>query len=148
MIKNLKISIFVIFFTGLVGTSLAEVQNVKVSGTVRTTEIGGLTTPKVVYVLSDSSLDWTGSSGLGWFNLGGCANTGTISKATFLAMLPVGSKSREFFVGLDSDDWAILSFDTVTRETCLAVYADTNERIGDLQVNVLSVTLPELEPTF
>jgi hypothetical protein len=78
----------------------------------------------------------------------GCANTGTISKATFLAMLPVGSRTRELFTELDDDDWSILSFDTVTRETCLAMYANTDERVGDAQVNVLSVTLPELTPAF
>lgn len=78
----------------------------------------------------------------------GCANTGTISKATFLAMLPVGSTTREFFIELDNSDWSILSFDTITRETCLAVYANTNDRIGDAQVNILSVTLPELSTAF
>jgi len=78
----------------------------------------------------------------------GCANTGTISKATFMAMLPVGSTTREFFTDMDDDDWVILSFDTVTRETCLAIQANTDDRIGDANVNVLSVTLPELVPTF
>ena len=78
----------------------------------------------------------------------GCANTGTISKATFLAMLPVRSTTREFFTELDSSDWSILSFDTVTRETCLAVYANTDDRVGDAQVNILSVTLPELTTVY
>jgi|TARA_Y100000034_G_C6685233_1_gene301398 hypothetical protein len=78
----------------------------------------------------------------------GCANTGTISKATFLAMLTEGSKTKDFFTELNSNDWSVLSFDTVTRETCLAVYADTDERVGDSQVNILSVTLPELTPAF
>lgn len=78
----------------------------------------------------------------------GCANTGTISKATFLAMLPVGSRTIELFTELDDSDWSILSFDTVTRETCLAIFANTDERISDAQINILSVTLPELTPAF
>ncbi len=60
--------------------SLAEVQNVKVSGDVKTSVVyreNVVIGPDLNYVLSDSSLDWTGSSGLGWYNLSGRTKTGT-----------------------------------------------------------------------
>jgi len=47
--------------------------------------------------------------------------------------LTEGSKQKEFFDGLDEDDWEILSFDPEKREVCITIL---NEKAGDVTVTI------------
>jgi len=60
-----------------------------------------------------------------------------LSKKTVIAMLPEGSKQREWFEALEDEKWSITSFDSKTREVCVDVQTDSG-------VNHISVLLPQL----
>ena len=64
-----------------------------------------------------------------------------LSKKTVIAMLPEGSKQREWFKALKDDQWSITSFDSRTREVCVDVQTDNG-------VNHLSVLLPQLTISY
>lgn len=65
-----------------------------------------------------------------------CQSTQRLSKKTLVAYLTEGSKEREFFEGLNDDDWEIMSFDPDKREVCVTIL---NEKAGDV---TLTVNLP------
>jgi len=69
-----------------------------------------------------------------------CISQENISQATVVAMLPEGSRQREWFEALDRDKWTITSFDSKRREVCINVTTDTG-------VNYVSVVLPYLAIT-
>ena len=42
-----------------------------------------------------------------------------MAKATFLAMLPDGSRQKEFYENIPDERWDIISFDPATRDVCV-----------------------------
>lgn len=54
----------------------------------------------------------------------GCANDQSLSKISFLAMLP--DSTREYFLSIN--DWSIMSFSTITKEVCILVHTSSGDR--------------------
>jgi hypothetical protein len=50
-----------------------------------------------------------------------CSKNDRLSKATFLAMLPDGSRQKEFYLNIPNDRWDIVNFDPDTREACIVL---------------------------
>ena len=69
-----------------------------------------------------------------------CYSQQRLTQKTLIAMLPEGSKQREWFEALDTEKWSITSFDSRTREACVDVQTDTG-------VNHVSVLLPYIDVT-
>jgi hypothetical protein len=68
-----------------------------------------------------------------FFKRRACQSRQRLSKNTFVAYLTDGSKTKEFFLGMDQDDWEILSFDPEEREVCITIL---NEKANDVTVTV------------
>lgn len=69
-----------------------------------------------------------------------CVSQENISQSTVIAMLPEGSKQREWLESINRDKWTITSFDSKRREVCINIITDTG-------VNYVSVILPYLDIT-
>jgi hypothetical protein len=70
-----------------------------------------------------------------------CSVQQRLAKVTFLAMLPDGSRQKEFYLSIPDDRWEILSFDPKTRDVCVR---HTTLYGGE---NLSSTTLGHLAPT-
>ncbi len=50
-----------------------------------------------------------------------CQSNARLSKASFIALLDEGSRRKEFYEGLDDENWEIISFDPAKREVCVTI---------------------------
>ena len=77
----------------------------------------------------------------------GCINSDRLSKATFRCMIS-DMPAAAFFENLTDDQWDILSFDALSRNVCVRIYAPSETIVpvnGTYRtVNTLSLKLPVL----
>lgn len=73
-----------------------------------------------------------------------CQRVQRIPKVTLLAYLPDGSRQKEFFEGMDIDDWEIISFDPERREVCIVLLNDSQD--VTVTVTIPTIILPSGDP--
>ncbi len=71
------------------------------------------------------------------FNKTLCQSNQTLPKSTLIAMFAEGSTTRLFLEGLKDSEWAVLSFNALTRQVCVILTPPSGMR-------TISLLLPEL----
>ena len=77
-----------------------------------------------------------------------CSVRQRLAKVTFLAMLPDGSRTKEFYENIPDERWEISSFDPATRNVCVRLTTlHGSENLAATKLGHLAPTNKEEEDT-